>query len=1181
MADAAAIAKFGKAVKSYARDISALFAAGSTTEATYYPAVKSLLGAALEVENLPFDVRINTSEQKIDGGVNLPDVALYDGSGEFLVVSGEVKLPDTDLQHLAVSTENQNQIGRYLAATRAVVICNLRSFGLVTVAPEWKGSGPVPPDGRRLEQVVEFWSSVTALSQGKPIEPASLDSLIDLVETAVTRYAPIAEPQSLARIMARQARRAKADLPDKFTSAVRDLLDDFGKALGVTFVGPEGEEFFRSSLIQTAFYGLFAGWALWSQGKRTTPFKWEDLADYLKIPFLGSLFHEFRHPSRIKELRLAKHLDIATETLARVDHELFFKRFRLPTLKHEEQPAATAITYFYEPFLEAFDPDLRKELGVWYTPTSIIRYQVGKIDRILREKLGCTRGFADDRVVVLDPACGTGAYLVEVLRYTAEQLERDGAGATIPARLLDAVCRRFIGFEILTAPFVVAQLQLYLLLARLGSAPDETHRPAVFLTNALTGWHGPDQLKLNFPELQDEHDAASHVKRDAKIIVVLGNPPYNRFAGVPLEEEADLVDYYKGITRNNAGKQIGQTLLYSRWGVRKHLLDDLYIRFFRLADIRIGENAEFGIVSFISNSSYLVGRSHPIMRESLLSHFNAIWIDNLHGNRRASERTPWGDSCETIFSTDEVGPGIKVGTCVSTVLKCSNEHTERARVFIRDFWGRAAKKREALLASLDMELWPAAQQGAAAKKPEGPRPYVEFAPSESTGWKFAPRSQAGFEDWPSLEDLFPRWFQGVNPNRGLDGSVIDADPSALAERMLDYFSDLSFDELQKRYPALCEERADYDPKQTRERLRKTVGFQKQRIVPYVLFPFDARWIYYETEAKLLNRPRPELGDSLGGNEFLVAAPQPRRVSESRPLILRSLFDLHLHDWGSVGFPAEIRSNEEVGELFKPDAQTLGPVANMAESVWTALRARWKLKGDLKGWNAKTLCRALFRYCCAIAHSPQYETDNKDSLSQGWPRIPISKNQAEFDHVVSLGDHLAILLDPLSEAATAITALIGKEAKTFGVVRRIGGGVVKQAELLVEYSYYGAATGRWDERPPTDSEPLRAEWGTTTGDLYLNESVYLANVPREVWRYELGGYPVLKKWLGYRQANRRNNSALSLRELDEFRGIVLRIAALLCLRPALDAAYERVAADAWLLEDFQLAGDEPEQLPAKA
>ena len=98
----------------------------------------------------------------------------------------------------------------------------------------------------------------------------------------------------------------------------------------------------------------------------------------------------------------------------------------------------------------------------------------------------------------------------------------------------------------------------------------------MFLTNALTGWEGADQVKLRFPELQEEHDAAKRVKRGGKIIVILGNPPYNRFAGVPLEEEADLVDHYKGIIRNDKGKQLGPSRLYAEWGVRKQLLNELY-----------------------------------------------------------------------------------------------------------------------------------------------------------------------------------------------------------------------------------------------------------------------------------------------------------------------------------------------------------------------------------------------------------------------------------------------------------------------------------------------------------------------------------------------------------------------------------------------------------------------------
>ena len=503
-----------------------------------------------------------------------------------VVLYGEVKLPTQELGDMARSTERNDQIGRYLAGTRAVLLCNIRGFGLVTVDPKWSGRGPVPPAARRLEQEVELWPSASAMKQGKPVGDSAVQALIELVEAATTRYASIVEPESLALILARQARRAKADLPDKFGQAVQGLLDDFGKALGITFEGADGEEFFRSSLIQTAFYGLFAGWALWWHEKRKEPFRWENLSHYLTIPFLGELFHEFQHPKRIKDLRLKQHLDIATDTLSRVIAEQFFERFRGPSVaaggQKEQTAGPTAITYFYEPFLEAFDPQLRKELGVWYTPTEIVKYQVGRIDRLLRSELGCARGFADENVVVLDPCCGTGAYLIEVVRLVAAQLKEDGAGALLGEKLLQTLCRRIIGFEILTAPFVISQLQVHLMLAELGVVPGESQRPAIFLTNALTGWEGPDQLKLNFPELQQEHDAVQQIKSEAKIIVILGNPPYNRFAGVPVAEEADLVDHYKGITRDHKGRQVGKSELFTEWGVRKHLLDDLYIRFFRL-----------------------------------------------------------------------------------------------------------------------------------------------------------------------------------------------------------------------------------------------------------------------------------------------------------------------------------------------------------------------------------------------------------------------------------------------------------------------------------------------------------------------------------------------------------------------------------------------------------------------
>src|SRR5579864_6091260 len=130
MTNTTALTKLTKAATAYTHDVREVLFRSSTTEATYYPSVRSLIAAALSAEDLPFDVRINTSEQKAGGGINLPDIAMYDADGEFLVVCGEVKLPVVELDQLAISTENKDQIGRYLAATRAALICNVRAFGL-------------------------------------------------------------------------------------------------------------------------------------------------------------------------------------------------------------------------------------------------------------------------------------------------------------------------------------------------------------------------------------------------------------------------------------------------------------------------------------------------------------------------------------------------------------------------------------------------------------------------------------------------------------------------------------------------------------------------------------------------------------------------------------------------------------------------------------------------------------------------------------------------------------------------------------------------------------------------------------------------------------------------------------------------------------------------------------------
>src|ERR1700680_1809304 len=179
----------------------------------------------------------------------------------------------------------------------------------------------------------------------------------------------------------------------------------------------------------------------------------------------------------MKHLGLDAHLARAVKTFNRVDRPLFRSRMTFPTIDGETTIAA--ISYFYEPFLEAFDPQLREDLGVWYTPPEIVRYQVQRVHYLLKTELGRPRGLADPDVVVLDPCCGTGAYLLEVARCIASELKREGDESSLGLELARAFHERVMGFEILTAPFAIAQLQLYLLLDQLGSRPDEAHRVSI------------------------------------------------------------------------------------------------------------------------------------------------------------------------------------------------------------------------------------------------------------------------------------------------------------------------------------------------------------------------------------------------------------------------------------------------------------------------------------------------------------------------------------------------------------------------------------------------------------------------------------------------------------------------------------------------------------------------------
>ena len=509
--------KLTTAVETYFADLERLRASGGATgERSSYGPLANLLnavGAALKP-------KVFCVGEPADQGAGHPDFGLYSAkqaqrgrprrgqTPERGVV--EVKSVDDD----AWLTAQSDQVSRYWQRYGLVLVTNTRDF--VLVGKDATG---------RLEKLETFRLADSAEDFHRKLEKPRAFArdagarLGEYLGRALSHQAALAEPRDLAWLLASYARdglarvEAAGDAPS--LKAVRSALEE---ALGVRFEGEKGARFFHSTLVQTLFYGIFSAWVLWSRSAKSTNghlsagggsgrFSWREAVWHLRAPVLRALFQQISDPGRLQPLGLVEVLDWTAAALDRVDRPAFFTRFN----------EGEAVPYFYEPFLEAFDPDLRKQLGVWYTPVEVVRYMVARVDKALKDDLGIAEGLGAENVYVLDPCCGTGAYLAEVLRRIAANLEGRGMGALSGARVKQAAMERVFGFEIMPAPFVVAHLQVGLALQELDAvlADDGTERAGVFLTNALTGWEPRTTKPLPFPELEEERDRAEQVKRDA------------------------------------------------------------------------------------------------------------------------------------------------------------------------------------------------------------------------------------------------------------------------------------------------------------------------------------------------------------------------------------------------------------------------------------------------------------------------------------------------------------------------------------------------------------------------------------------------------------------------------------------------------------------------------------------
>ena len=1118
----------------YLAEIARVRATGAGTgETSYYSALQGALNSVGDT----LRPKVICLSQMSGGGI-FPDFGLFTapqlgrGGAPAHWPSGPVPergVVEADDVPAALSVKRESpQVAGYLAAHRLALITNYRDFELL----ERDDAGGVRVVERFTfdRDVPSFFAWAASPRQAKD-EPIAV-SFTEFLKRVLLRRAPLADPRSVAFYLASYAREALARVEASATlPALTSLREALGQSLGMTFEAGKGEHLFRSTLVQTLYYGLFSAWVTHARAGGGS-FDWRSAEWSLHVPMVRALYEQVATPTHLHPLGLVELLTWASETLDRIDRPAFFAAF------DDEH----AVQYFYEPFLEAFDPELRRQMGVWYTPAEVVRYMVERVDRALRTELNIADGLADPSVWVLDPACGTGSFVVEVLRRIEKTIREKGEDAAVAAELKLAATRRVAGFEIMPAPFVVAHWQIGNLLRQAGDPLNGDQRAAVYLTNSLTGWHaeGSDP-HLPFPEMETERDLAADVKRAQPILVVIGNPPYSAFDGTSPAQEGGLVDAYKEGLR-------------SVWRVRKYNLDDLYVRFLRIAERRIAETTGRGIVCYITNFSYLAYRSFVVMRQRFVQSFDSIWIDSLNGDSRQTGKiTPDGRPDPSVFSTPSNPDGIQVGTAVALMAR-NNDGPKAAKVWFRHFWG--VNKRSDLLATLDLT----SEAFTDTYKASQPTPENRFT-------LLPDAAQEAYRKWPSLAELSERddW-SGLTEMR--KGSLISIDLSSLRERMTQYCDPtVTMEQLVASGAGPIGKAARFDPLVARTNLIREGGLAAGRFAQIALHPFDHRWCFHTNVRPVWNEPRPRVeAQQRIGNTFIATRTQARKADEGFPVFAtRALPGYHLLDPNTHPFPVVLHRDLSEGEMALDEGL---PHPNLSGPARTYLRhlglQTWLEPGNING-------SAVWWHALAICYSPEWLEENADAILQDWPHIPMPSNPKQLTASAALGKRIAELLDPETPVGGVTAGAIEPELRSIAVLAKAGGGAAAGQDLAIT-ARWGALDARQAVMPGAGKTEIRAyspdeqecagcaaDLGERTVDVYLNDDVFWRNVPADVWEFTIGGFQPLKKWLSYRESNILKRP-LTITETAHFRDTARRLAKIRLLGADLDANY-RACADA--------------------
>ncbi len=654
-----------------------------------------------------------------------------------------------------------------------------------------------------------------------------------------------------------------------------------------------------------------------------------------------------------------RELGWALETVRTLVEAIDFDRLRasqsLPGMTHHDQ----TWLYFYETFLARYDPRLRDQYGVYYTPQQVIGAQVRLIEEVLRTRLGLSLGLASPEVTVLDPAVGTGSYPTHVVLSAAETARERLGDAAVPG-VVRGLAENLQAFEVLAGPYAVAHLRLSEVLESLdaGVAGEAVN---VYLTDTLSSpYVDPGELTRLLEPLVDEQRKALRVKSEMRVLVCLGNPPYER--GRRRAEDSGAVEGgWVVLGEGGGGRAIFEDFLdpvreAGLGGHAKNLYND-YIYFWRWALWKVferpdaaGFSNEPGVVSFITASSYLAGPAYGGVRRHLRRACDELLILDLGGEGRGARRE------ENVFAI-QTPVAIAIGVRNGAAKPDTPATVRYARIA-----GDRGQKLAALagirsLEDLDWEECPNGWQD-------------PLLPAASGGWKEMPR----------VVEVFPWQHSGVQVKRTWPISATDHMLRARWNELLAApdrgaaMRETGARNLTARPVALTE------PERAPSIGELEAGSPAPPILRYGYRPFDRQWLI--ADSRLIDRPRPELWQSLSERQIFMVSFLTGVLGPGPAAVATALVPDLDHFRGSFG-----------GRHVVPLYRDAAGAPNLDPGVLERLRTELGLELEAED---------VFAYAYCLLSSPRYVERYFDELRQPGPRLPITASAEHFEYAADLG-----------------------------------------------------------------------------------------------------------------------------------------------------------------------------------